>query len=117
MNRISMGFAIGLVVFSGGAIAGEAVYGVDKDLGLALEKAVSGVERAAIVQGTCVSSYPSLDTCEESKKFPGYFQCKAIRANWKGSCANKPSDLDNVIKAASGLSGAAAKALIEGSGG
>ncbi|KRA21147.1 hypothetical protein ASE43_04710 [Lysobacter sp. Root983] len=90
------------------------MYGVDKDLGVALEKSVAAVEKAAIAHGTCVSAYPSLDTCEESAKFAGYFQCKAIRANHKGSCANKPSDLDNLIKAANGLSGPAAKAFLAG---
>ena len=86
--------------------AGTPVFGVSKDLGEALEKSVAAVEQAASVHGTCVSEYPSLDTCTESK---GYWQCQSIRANHKGSCANKPSDLDNVIKAAKGLSGPAAK--------
>ena len=104
--------AVILSLLASAAIAGEPVYGVDKDLGIALEKAVSAVEKAAVQHGTCVSEYPSLNTCEESKKFAGYFQCTAIRANHKGSCANKPSDLDNVIKAANGLSGAAASAYI-----
>uniref|UniRef100_UPI003F494B92 hypothetical protein n=1 Tax=Cupriavidus taiwanensis TaxID=164546 RepID=UPI003F494B92 len=88
------------------AQAGTPVYGVSKDLGEALEKSVAAVEKAAQVHGTCVSTYPSLDTCKESK---GYWQCSAIRANHKGSCASKPSDLDNVIKAAKGLSGPAAQ--------
>ncbi|SFK25998.1 hypothetical protein [Lysobacter sp. cf310] len=114
MNRILIVTALGLAVFSGQAAAGEPVYGVDKDLGVALEKSVAAVEKAAIAHGTCVSAYPSLDTCEESAKFAGYFQCKAIRANHKGSCANKPSDLDNLIKAANGLSGPAAKAFLTG---
>ena len=114
MNRISIAMAVALAMACGQAMAGEEVYGVDKDLGVALEKSVAAVEKAAAVHGTCVSRYPSLDSCEESKKFSGYFQCVAIRANHKGSCANKPSDLDNLIKAANGLSGPAAKAFLAG---
>jgi len=114
MNGISIAVVTALLAFSGSAMAGEPVYGVDKDLGVALEKSVAAVEKAAAVHGTCVSRYPSLETCEESKKFSGYFQCEAIRANHKGSCANKPSDLDNLIKAANGLSGPAAKAFLAG---
>lgn len=104
--------AFSLAAAAGLAVAGEPVYGVDKDLGAALDKSVAAVEKAAAVHGTCVSEYPSLKTCEASKKFDGYFECRAIRANHKGSCANKPSDLDNLIKAANGLSGAAAKAYL-----
>lgn len=89
------------------AFAGTPVHGVDKDLGVALDKASVNVEHAAQVHGTCVSSYPSLDTCKEAK---GYWQCTGVRADWKGSCASRPSDLDNLIKAAQGLVGPGAKA-------
>lgn len=110
MKRILL-VALTALALPGAAFAGTPVYGVSKDLGEALEKAVANVEKAAVAHGTCVSSYPSLDTCSEGK---GYWQCSAIRANHKGSCANKPSDLDNLIKAAKGLSGPAAKAAAAG---
>lgn len=98
-------------VVSASAYAGKEVRGVDKDLGAALDKTVAAVERAAAVHGTCVSEYPKLEKCNSVHD---HWQCVAIRANHKGSCASKPSDLDNVIKAAKGLSGPAAKAAIAG---
>ncbi|MDA0697460.1 MAG: hypothetical protein O2793_13765 [Proteobacteria bacterium] len=97
-----------LVFISSNSFAGKPVYAIDTDLGQALDKAVISVEKAAVVHGTCVSEYPSLESCEESIKFKGYFQCRGIRANHKGSCANKPTELDNLIKAANGLKGSAA---------
>lgn len=100
------------VLFTGGALGGEPVYAINKDLGLALEKATAAVEDAAKKHGTCVSEYPSLDTCVIHDRFNDYFQCRGIRANHLGSCPNKPSDLDNVIKAVTGLSRAAAAAKL-----
>ncbi|OUL25900.1 hypothetical protein BV378_14280 [Nostoc sp. RF31YmG] len=105
MKRIFL--TVVLLSLSTTAVAGIPVYGVDKDLGVALDKAVTALEKAAAVHGTCVSRYPSLETCNEVK---GYWQCSGMRANWKGSCASRPSDLDTLIQAANGLSGPAAKA-------
>lgn len=99
-----------LTVIAGPALAGEPVRGVSKDLGEAMEKATLAVEKAAVVHGTCVSEYPNLKKCEEGPQ--GYWQCTGIRADHKGSCASKPSDLDNLIKAAKGLSGPAAQAVV-----
>lgn len=103
-----------LTLMAAPAFAGEPVRGVSKDLGEAMEKATAAVERAAQVHGTCVSEYPNIKKCEEGPQ--EYWQCTGIRANHKGSCANKPSDLNNVIKAAKGLSGPAAKAAVAAGG-
>lgn len=108
MKRLLMIAVLG--VCSQVALAGEPVYGISKDLGEALEKAYTKSESAAATHGTCVSEYPSLNTCVQGTgATKEYWQCHGIRANHKGSCANKPSDLDNLIKAAKGLSGPAAK--------
>ena len=93
-------FVTTIALFSVSVAAGTPVYGVDKDLGVALEKSVSAVENAAKIHKTCVSEYPSLESCSEAK---GYWQRKAVRANHSGSCADKPSDLDDLIKAKKGL--------------
>lgn len=79
------------------AHAGKPVYGISKDLGEALEKAVEAVEKAAVVHGTCVSTYPSMDTCREVK---GYWECHGIRANHGGSCGKKLDLWGEVVKTA-----------------
>ncbi|MGF6183435.1 hypothetical protein ABIB42_004490 [Massilia sp. UYP32] len=99
---------------AGPALAGEPVRAVSKDLGIAMDNARLAVEQAAVAHGTCVSEYPSIKKCEEGPQ--GYWQCTGIRANHKGSCASKPSDLDVVIKAAKGLTGPAAKAAVMAGG-
>lgn len=91
--------------------AGEPVRAVSKDLGEAMDKTIVAVERAATVAGTCVSEYPKLESCNQVH---GHWQCVAIRANHKGSCAQRPTTLDDVIKAAKGFSAAAAQQCMGG---
>lgn len=112
MKRIFV--AIAAASLAGTVYAGTVVPGVSKDLGVAMEKATENVEKAAEKHKTCVSAYPKLEECTEVH---GYWQCTAIRADHKGSCADKPSDLDNFIKAAKGLSGPTAKAVAMSAGG
>lgn len=91
--------------------AGTPVPAVDKDLGNAMDKAAAKVEEAAARHGTCVSSYPDIRQCVEVH---GHWQCAGIRANHKGSCANKPQNWQTVLEAAKGLTGPTAKATALG---
>jgi hypothetical protein len=102
-----------IFLVSENAYCGSEVYGVNKDLGAALQKTISDVEKAAVLAGTCVSSYPNPKKCELIHG--DYWMCVAVRADHKGSCATKTSDLDNFIKGVNGLSQAAQKSAVAAS--
>lgn len=68
--------------FVGKALAGKVIYAEGEDLPSAIAAATKAVEAAA--RKTCVSTYPSADTCEQLAD--GRWRCYGVKANNKGSC-------------------------------